>query len=342
MPAKLNFASDNNAPVHPRVMDALREANQGHAPAYGDDPWTEQLGKILTEEFGPETSFFPVFNGTGANVLSLASALQSFEHALVSDLAHLNSDECGAPEKFTGSKLVSIPTKDGKFSLEDLTLRFRRDKDPHHTQAGLVSLTQSTEYGTVYSSEEIEKISYFSHQRGMKVHMDGARLANAAAALGVGLRALTRDLGVDLLSLGGTKNGLMGAELILCWNEDLAMRLTYLRKQAMQLSSKMRFLSAQFLALFRDDLWLQNARHANEMAQRLSRGLTDHPRIRVSRPVQANAVFAQLDSSLIQRLQKDAYFYVWDEALSEVRWMTSFSTSPEDVDRFLELIHQQG
>jgi threonine aldolase len=329
-----SFASDNNAGVHPAILRAISEVNQGHVVGYGDDPYTQHTLHTFQRHFGPRIAVFPVFNGTAANVLSLAALSDSYNAVICGEAAHVYVDECGAPEKFTGCKLIPIATTDGKLTVEAVQRAYHGIGDQHHVQPRVISITQATEVGTVYQPGEIKALARFAHKRGMYLHVDGARIANAAASLGLSLRQTTRDLGVDILSFGGTKNGAMGAEAVVFFDEKLAGNFRFLRKQGMQLASKMRFISAQFDALFSNDLWLKNARHANRMAKLLERSVRAIPQVRIVYPVEANGVFAQIPGHAIAKLQKRYFFYVWDEEASVVRWMCSFDTTKEDVARF--------
>lgn len=333
-----SFASDNYSGVHPEILIAISQANQDHVQAYGDDPLTQKVLTKFKDLFGNETATYFVYGGTAANVLGLKSMTQSFHSIFCSESAHIHQDECGAPENFTGCKLIPIPTANGKLQVDLITEYIQGVGFEHHVQPGVISITQSTEYGTVYSPEEIQKIANFAHQNNMLVHMDGARIGNACAALDVSFRKITKDVGVDVLSFGGTKNGLMFGEAIVFMNSDLAQNFKYIRKQAMQLTSKMRFISAQFDALLSDELWLKNARHANAMAKYLESQIRDIPQIQITQKVQANAVFAILPPSIIASLQKKFSFYVWNEKTNEVRWMCSFDTQKEDIDVFVTAI----
>jgi threonine aldolase len=332
------FASDNTAPVHPAVLAALTEANRGSSPAYGQDPWTTRATAWFGEQFGSGTQAFLVWNGTGANVVALRALTRPWQAIVCSAQAHIQLDECGAPELLTGCKLLDLPTPDGKLTPAMLHAAMTGAGDEHRSQPAVVSLTQATESGTVYTLDETAALAETAHRLGLRVHMDGARIANAAAALGLPLRALTRDAGIDILSFGATKNGAMGAEAVVLFDPALAGEMRFLRKQSMQLASKMRYLAAQFLALAEGDLWLANARNANAMARRLAAGLRDVPGILITQPVEANAVFATLPRPAIERLQQDFHFYIWNDLLHEVRWMTNWATSESDVDAFLAAI----
>jgi threonine aldolase len=334
MTIKRGFASDNNAGIHPTILEAIAKANAGHAVAYGSDPWTDRAVAAFRAQFGDRVEVHFVFNGTGANVLGLGALLRPYHAILCAETAHINVDECGAPEKLTGCKLVDIPTPDGKLTPALVEPRIRGLGDQHHVQPRVLSISQSTELGTVYTPGEIRALADLAHRHGMYLHMDGARISNAAAALGLPLRALTTDCGVDVLSFGGTKIGLMMGEAVIVFDPKLAPDFKFLRKQGMQLASKMRFVAAQFEALLTDDLWLQSARHANAMAALLAQEVSSLPRVRLTRPTQANGVFAILPPEVIPRMQEHAFFYVWDESTHEVRWMTSFDTTEEDVRGF--------
>ena len=334
------FASDNTAPVHPAVFAAMLAANSGPATAYGDDPWSERAREWFQGEFGPATAVFFAWNGTGANVVSLRALTRPWQAVICTAQAHIQVDECGAPELFTGCKLIDVPTADGKLTPELIRTATIGIGDEHHVQPAVVSLTQVTEYGTVYSREELIALCRTAHELGMTVHMDGARIANAAAALQLPLAAITKEVGVDILSFGATKNGGMGAEAIVVFDPALAGELKFLRKQSGQLASKMRFLAAQFLALAEQDLWLRNARHANAMAQRLATGVRGISGVRITQAVEGSAVFAVLPRSVTEQLQQQFHFYLWDAAKNEVRWMTSWATSEADVDEFVAAIRQ--
>ncbi len=334
------FASDNTAPVHPAVFAAMHAANSGPATAYGDDPWSARAREWFQGEFGPATAVFFAWNGTGANVVSLRALSRPWQAVICTAQAHIQVDECGAPELFTGCKLIDVPTADGKLTPELIRTASIGIGDEHHVQPAVVSLTQVTEYGTVYSREELIVLCRTAHDLGMTVHMDGARIANAAAALQLPLAAITKEVGVDILSFGATKNGGMGAEAIVVFDPALAGELKFLRKQSGQLASKMRFLAAQFLALAEQDLWLRNARHANAMAQRLATGVRGISGVRITQAVEGSAVFAVLPRSVTEQLQQQFHFYLWDAAKNEVRWMTSWATSEADVDEFVAAIRQ--
>ncbi len=335
-----SFASDNNAGVHPEVLAAIAAVNRGHAVGYGADRVTRSMLRKFQQQFGTGIGIFPVYSGTAANVLSLAALTRPFHAVLCAEGSHLYVDECGAPEKFTGCKLIPIPAKDGKLTMEAIRQAYHGVGDPHHVQPRVISITQATEVGTVYKRDEIRALARFAHERGMFLHMDGARIANAAASLGLTLRQATRDLGVDVLSFGGTKNGAMGAEAIVFFDKRLGRDFPYVRKQGMQLASKMRFISAQLDALLTGGLWLRNAQQANAMAKLLEKRLRGIPQVKIVYPVEANAVFGQIPHASIAKLKSRYFFYTWDEEKSIVRWMCSFDTTEEDVEQFAEFVAQ--
>ncbi len=304
-----SFASDNNAGIHPEVLKAISAANHGHAVGYGDDPYTNSAVQKFKRHFGDDAEVFIVFNGTAANCLSLKALTDSFHAVICTAVAHIYTDECAAPEKFTGCKLIPIAAADGKLTVESVSHAYRGIGDQHHVQPRVISITQATETGTVYKPDEIKALARF-----------------------------TRDLGLDVLSFGGTKNGLMGAEAVVFFDRKLARNFQYLRKQGMQLASKMRFISAQFEALLTNDLWLQNAQHANRMARLLQREVSKFPQVKIVYKVEANGVFAKIPRHAIAKLQKRYFFYVWNEEESVVRWMCSFDTTAEDVQQFAKFV----
>ena len=335
-----SFASDNNAGVHPEVLKAIAAANQGHVVGYGDDPYTQSAIKRLKHEFGGDAEVLFVFNGTAANCLSLKVLTNSFHAVICAEGAHIYVDECGAPEKFTGCKLVPVPANNGKLTIEAVRSAYHGIGDEHHVQPKVISITQATEVGTVYQPHEIRDLADFAHAHAMFLHVDGARIANAVAALGLNLKQATRDLGIDVLSFGATKNGALGAEAVVFFNPELSANFRFYRKQGMQLASKMRFISAQFQALFTNDLWLQNARHANRMAQLLKREISNIRQVKITYNVEANGVFAQIPRKAIAKLQKRYLFYVWNDAQSVVRWMCSWDTTADDVKQFAEFMRR--
>src|SRR5215472_2999398 len=333
-----SFASDNNAGVHPEILEAIARVNQGHVVAYGDDPHTRSAVAKFEEHFGSGIDVFFAFNGTGANVLSLQALTRPYHAVLCSDYAHIYMDECGAPEKHTGCKLIPLPNQDGKVTLDLVRGAYHGIGDQHHVQARVISITQSTEMGTVYQSDEIRALAEFAHERDMFLHMDGARIANAAAALGQTLRQATRDLGVDVLSFGGTKNGMMGGEAVVFFRSGLSSDFLFLRKQGMQLASKMRFIAAQFETMLTNDLWHRSAKHANRMAKLLEAEIRKIPQIKIAWKVEANGVFAQLPKQASEKIQKRFFFYPWIEDENIVRWMCSFDTTEDDVREFVKCV----
>lgn len=343
-PKKKDFASDNYSGIHQEVLAAIADANGGHQVSYGDDEYSRRLDSEVKKQFGSQAEVFPVFGGTGANVIALTAMMPRWGAVLCGDSAHINTDEGGAPERMTGLKLISTPAEIGKISLKSVESIAVGIGDEHVAQPAAISISQSSELGTVYSPDEIKKISRFARQKKIGLHMDGARLWNAAAALGVPLRAITVDAGVDVLSLGGTKNGLLGAEAIVILNPDSVEGLVYLRKMTMQLASKMRFLSAQLLALFENDLGLSLAHHANSMASKLRSSLEKKMRsqdlrgLTFTAPTEANAVFASIKPNVSERLRQSYAFYDWDASRNEVRWMCSFDTTESDVEEFVNAI----
>jgi threonine aldolase len=335
---KRGFGSDNAATVHPRVLDAIAAANHGHAPGYGHDPLTERVLLRFKELFGPSSETFFVWGGTAANVLGIRAACRPWQAVICAETAHLNVDEGGAPEAIAGIKLLAAGTEDGKLTVDAVSPLITRIGDEHAVQPRVLSVSQATELGTVYTADELSALAELAHRNEMLLQLDGARISNAAAALKSTPAALVADAGVDLLSFGGTKNGLLGAEAIVVLAPELAPSLPYLRKQSMQLASKMRFLAAQFDALLTDDLWLTLASNANAMAARLHDAVRDLPNLTITRPVQANAVFAKIPPAVTAELQRETHFYVWDEQTGEVRWMCAWDTTPDDVDAFAAAI----
>lgn len=333
-----SFASDNNAVVHPEVLDAMKRANEGHVVGYGDDLHTQSAIGKFREHFGEDVEVFFVFNGTAANVLSLQALARPYHAVLCPELSHIYTDECGAPEKLTGCKLIPLPAPDGKLTVETAAHACHGIGDQHHVQPRVISITQSTEMGTVYKPGEIQSLANFAHERQMFLHMDGARISNAVAAQGTTLRQATRDLGVDVLSFGGTKNGLMGVEAVVFFRPELARDFLFMRKQGMQLGSKMRYMAAQMEALLTNDLWRRNADHANRMARLLEQELKEIARVKIVYPVEANGVFAQIPQAAIKKIQERYFFYVWSEEDSVVRWMCSFDTTEEDVREFVVFV----
>lgn len=331
-----SFGSDNHAGAHEAVLGSLASANSGDAVAYGADPWTRRAADAIAELFGADGGVFFVFNGTAANVFGLSLMLRPYEGVICADTAHLNIDECGAPERVLGSKLLPVPTPDGKLTPELVGGRLGGRDDEHRVRPAAVAIAQASELGTCYTVGELRSLAAFCHDHGLRLYMDGARLANAAAHLDCSPADLAEH--ADVLSFGGTKNGAIGAEAVVVMSGELRSGAAYQRKQQLQLSSKMRFLAAQFLGLLEDQVWLRNAEQANAMARRLAQGVIGVPGVAVRQPVESNAVFAQLDPGHVAKLQQDWHFHVWDEREHVVRWMTAFDTSPDDVDAFLASI----
>jgi threonine aldolase len=346
-PEDRGFASDNYAGAHPEVIAAITEANGGHQIAYGEDVYTARLQVVMKEHFGDRAETFPVFNGTGANVTALTSLLPRWGAVVAASTAHIHTDEGGAPERISGLKLLTVLTPDGKLTPELIDQEAWGWGDEHRAQPLSVSIAQTTELGTLYTVDEVRAIADHAHSLGMTVHMDGSRISNAAAALGAPLRDFTTDAGVDILSFGGTKNGLLYGEAVVVLNPDASEGLVYLRKLNMQLSSKMRFVSAQLIALLTDELWLRSAHHSNAMATHLRHSLEDAlaggaiAGLTFSQPTQANAVFAVLANDAADRIRDRVRFYDWDRARGEVRWMTAFDTTEADVDNFVAAITRE-
>ena len=335
------FASDNYAGAHPEVLAAIAEANGGHQIAYGEDVYTAKLQEVFRGHFGDQAETFPVFNGTGANVTALTSVLPRWGAVITSANAHIHTDENAAPERVSGLKLLTVSAPDGKLTPELIAEEAWGWGDEHRAQPLAVSITQSTELGTLYTVDEIRAIADYAHERGMVLHLDGARISNAAAALGAGFRDFTTDAGVDILSFGGTKNGLLYGEAVVVLNPAASDGLIYLRKLTMQLASKMRFLSAQFIALLDGDLWLRSASHANAMASALRAALEGIDGLTFTQQTQANAVFAILPAGVADRLHEQFRFYDWNPATGEVRWMTAFDTTQDDITRFVAAIRKE-
>ena len=335
---KRGFASDNNSGIHPRILKAIEMANEGHVVGYGEDIYTEKAKQLFRNEFGPETEIFFALTGTGANILSIQTLCQSFNSILCAETAHIQVDECGAPEKFTGSKVIPLPSGNGKVLPSELMKKLHGFDVEHHAQPGLLSISQVTEMGTVYTVAEIRELAAIVHRHGMYLHMDGARISNAAVSLGTDFRSFTKDAGVDVLSFGGTKNGLMLGEAVLIFNPELAKNTKYFRKQAAQLYSKMRFLSVQFIPYLEEEIWKINAAHANAMAQMLASLISGIPSIKITQSVDANGIFAILPREIIPLIRKEYFFYDWDESKCEVRLMTSFDTKEEDILNLVALL----
>lgn len=335
---KKGFASDNNSGVHPNIFQAMEKANTGHVVGYGDDPFTQKAIEVFKDKFGDNTAVFFVFNGTGANVLGLSTVTQSFNSVICAETAHIQEDECGAPEKFTGCKLIPVEPVNGKLTPEAIMVHLKGFDFEHHSQPKVISISQVTEMGTVYQPAEIKALAELAHKNNMLLHMDGARIANAAISLEMDFKEFTVDCGVDILSFGGTKNGMMMGEAVLFFKPELTLNTKYIRKQSMQLYSKMRFVGAQFLAYFENDLWKKTATHANKMAQLLKTEVEKIPEIKITQPVFANGVFAIVPRNIIEPLQQRFFFYIWDDTKPEVRWMTSFDTTEEEIFEFVEMI----
>ena len=332
------FGSDNHSGVHPEILKAIQSVNVGYSVAYGDDEVTSRTIKKFKEHFGNDIDVYFVGNGTAANILGIKAIVNSFNSIFCAETAHLNVHECCGPEKFIGCKLTVIPTKDGKLTVDLLKHHIIGFGDPHMAQPKVISITQSTELGTVYTPKEIKNLSDFAHSKKMLLHMDGARLCNAAASLNVDLAVITRDVGVDVLSFGGTKNGMMFGDAVVFFDKKLSKNFEFIRKQGMHLNSKMRFISVQFEALLSNDLWLKNAIHANSMTQLLYNELKKVPQVKITQKVQVNAVFASIPKKIIKKLWQKYAFHVFDEQTSTVRWMCSFNTSKKDVIDFIEAI----
>jgi len=335
------FASDNNAGVHPEIIKELVSVNSGHTIGYGSDPYTEKAIRLFKEHLGSFTETFFVFTGTAANVLCLSGVTRPWNSVLTAFTAHLEQDECGAPEKFTGCKVLTVDTDDGKINAGMLGKHMHGIDFEHHSQPKVISITQATEMGTVYSPGEIKKLADFAHENGMLLHMDGARIANASVSLGLPFKSFTTDSGVDILSFGGTKNGMMYGEAVCFLKPDLSNDFRYIRKQGMQLASKMRFISAQYIAYFRDNLWKKCASHSNAMAKLLAGKLMRLDGIRITQQVEANGVFLIIPHDVAERVRKQYFFYPWDEKKSEYRIMTSWDTTVEDIEEFVKLLKEE-
>ncbi len=335
---KRGFASDNNAGVHPEIMKAIESVNSGHTIAYGDDPYTASAVNKIKSILGKEVEPFFVFIGTAANVLGLDAITKPYHSIICAETSHIHEDECGAPERWTGCKLLPVESPDGKLSAASIEKHMYGIGFEHHSQPRVISITQSTEMGTVYSPDEIRAITDYAHHHNMLVHMDGARISNAAAGLQLDFKSITSGVGIDVLSFGGTKNGMMYGEAVVFMSQEFASDFKFLRKQGMQLASKMRYIAAQFERFLDEDVWLENARHANRMAKLLEAEVGKIDGIRITQPVQSNAVFAILPKEIIPILQEAFFFYVWNEATGEVRWMCSYDTTEEDVMDFSSLI----
>lgn len=335
---KRGFASDNNSGVHPEIFNAMLLANSGHTIAYGDDIYTTKAVELFRKELGLHVEVFFVFIGSAANVLGIKAATQSHNAIICAETAHINVDECGAPERFTGCKLLTVETPNGKLAPELVEKHMHGFGFQHHAQPKVISISQPTELGTVYTPKEIEELAQYAHSHGMLLHMDGARLANAAVSLKMPFKSFTTDVGVDILSFGGTKNGMMYGEAIIFFQPKLAEDFMYTRKQGLQLASKMRYISAQFTAYLSNNQWRKTAEHANAMAALLASKLKSLPQVKITQPVDANGVFAIVPPHIIPRLKEQYFFYDWDESRNEVRWMASWDTTEEDIDGFVTLL----
>jgi threonine aldolase len=333
-----SFASDNNSSVHPKVMEMLMKANEGHAVGYGDDPWTEEATRLVKQQFSRPCEALFVFNGTGSNTMALQLMTRPYHIIFCADTGHIAVDECGAPSKGTGCFMRTIPTKDGKLTPELLAPYMINFGVEHHSQPGAVYISQCTELGTVYTPDEVKALCEFAHSHGLKVHMDGARISNAAAALGVSIDEVSGACGVDTLTLGGTKNGLMGAECVVVFNPELMDEARYARKQTCQLASKMRYLSAQFIAFLTDELWRTCAEHANRLAQKLHDALAAMPDVQFTQKMESNQLFFIMPKEKEEKLHEKYYFYYWNEAIGEMRLVTSWDTTEEDVDGLIEYV----
>lgn len=337
---KKMFASDNNSGIHPQILEALVTADDGHAPAYGDDAWTLRAKAGFQKHFGPDTETLFVFNGTGANVVGLKAMVRSHQAIICTDGAHIHMDEGGAAEGIIGGKLLTVPSTDGKLTVHGIEQHLHHIGSQQRSQPRAVSISQCTELGTVYTIDEIKALADCAHQNGLFLHMDGARLSNAAAHLGCTFKEMTADAGVDMLAFGGTKNGLMLGEAVVCFRKEFSHDLKYIRKQSMQLGSKMRFIAVQFEQLLKEDLWLENARQANRMAQLLAEGLQEFPDAHLDQPLQSNAVFIRLPRKQIERLQKSYSFAIWNEPQNVIRLVTSFDTTEGDIDTLLSKVKE--
>lgn len=340
MSVNYEFGSDNHSGAHQDIIKAIKSVNKDYTIAYGQDEYTQRALNKFKEHFGENIDVYLVYNGTAANILGLKSVTESFNSIICAETAHLNVHECCGPEKFIGCKLTVIPTTDGKLTVDMIKPYLVGFEDEHMAQPRVISITQPTELGTVYTPSEIKKLSSFAHKNRMLLHMDGARLSNAAASLKVDMKKITADVGVDVLAFGGTKNGMILGEAVVFFDKEFSKRFKYIRKQGMQLASKMRFISAQFEAFLSDDLWLKNAEHSNKMAQFLYSKLKDISQIKITQKVEANAVFATIPKKHINTILKKYYFHITNEQINEVRLMCSFNTKKEDVKKFTDFIRK--
>ena len=333
-----SFASDNNSSVHPQVMNALQAANNGHAIGYGDDPWTEEATELVKKQFARPCEALFVFNGTGSNTMALQLMTRPYHIIFCAETGHIAVDECGAPSKGTGCFMRTIPTPDGKLTPELLKPYMTNFGVEHHSQPGAVYISQCSELGTIYKPEELKALCDFAHSHGLLVHMDGARISNAAAALGLSLDEVSAACGIDTLTLGGTKNGLMGAECVVIFNKDLVKEARYARKQSCQLASKMRYVACQFTAFLKDNLWLECAMNANRLAKKLYDELVKMPNVRFTQPMESNQLFLIMPKEIEEKLHEKYYFYYWNESIGEMRLVTSWDSTDEDVDGLIEYI----
>ena len=338
---KRGFASDNNAGVHPDILNEIIKANEGHVIGYGSDHYTEKAIELFREHLGKDTDIFFAFTGTGANTLGISSVVRPWNSVITAFTAHIEQDECGAPENFIGCKVLTVDSNDGKINAEMMAKHMHGFDFEHHSQPKVISITQATEMGTVYTRDEILKLADFAHERDMLLHMDGARIANACVSLDHSFKSLTTDAGVDILSFGGTKNGMMYGEAVCFLRPGLSGYFKYIRKQGMQLASKMRFISAQYLAYFRNDLWKKNAMHSNSMARLLAEKIKGLNGIRITQQVQSNGVFVIIPRDVAEKVSKEYFFYPWNEITSEYRLMTSWDTTEEDIDGFITLLEKE-
>jgi threonine aldolase len=341
MEIKRGFASDNNAGVHPEILKELALVNAGHEIGYGADRYTKQARELFKEVLGRDTEVFFVFTGTAANVLGITAVTRSWNSIIAASTAHLETDECGAPEKFTGCKVLTVETPDGKITVDLVKKHMHGFDFEHHAQPKVISITQSTEMGTVYTAQEIITIADYAHSMGLLLHMDGARLANAAVHLGLPFKKFTADAGVDVLSFGGTKNGLMAGEAVCFLKPGLSEDFKYIRKQGMQLASKMRFVSAQFIAYLKNDLWKKSASHSNVMAKLLAEKIKDLENIRITQEVQSNGIFVIIPHEVAEKVRQQYFFYPWNDENSEYRLMTSWDTTEEDVEDFVKILEKE-
>ncbi len=339
--AERGFASDNNAGVHPAILREIDNVNKGHVIGYGGDQYTEEAKRYFKQHLGEDTEIFFVFTGTAANVLGITGVTRSWNSVITAFTAHIEQDECGAPEKFSGCKVLTVDTADGKIDPQTIKKHMHGFDFEHHSQPGVISITQATEMGTIYTTAQISALADFAHDHGMLLHMDGARISNAAVSLGLPFRDFTTDAGVDILSFGGTKNCMMFGEAVCFLKPGLSDGFKYIRKQGMQLASKMRFIAAQYIAFFRNDLWKKCASHSNAMAMLLFDKVKDIEGIKITQPVQANGVFVIIPERIAENMRQQYFFYPWNEELSEYRWMTSWDTTEEDINNFVDLLKKE-